>query len=223
MMKLHSLFWAGLLVAGCSAESELNSEFAQHFPEDVSAEPGEVFKPYNNIPILFKEEMAGDQPCLVQQIEYQREDVIFRMKKIPTELYVQKELQHAPQDVIDSAVADLKGEQVFYFELEESERKDLLKKYHDADYEQAVSYLSFDILNDFQILTESGDTLVPNFTLYERNFHLAPFERVLIDFTGLQEGESFELVYRDNLFGKGELRFSFPDQKFIDANIKDIL
>lgn len=223
-MRKRSYYIAMLFfVLSCGSTQPENTNSQSVAFADGESGTGETAALYNGTPIELIEESMGDKKCVVQQIQLQKEDLVFRMKKIPTELYVSKEMPGASSDVIDSAVADLNGEQVFYFELEETMRQDLLKKYHADHFDQAVSYLSFDISNDFMILTADGDTLTPSFTMYERNFHLAPYERVLIDFVGLDENEAFELVYRDHLFGKGEVRFQFPNQQFIDANLKDVL
>jgi hypothetical protein len=176
-----------------------------------------------NFPIILSEEKAGGESYFVQEIETKKEDLVFRAKKIPAGLYILKENPSMPDSALAMALSELEGEQVFYFEIEEEMRKDLLKKYHADKYEKAVSYLSFEIQHDFRIYTESGDTIRPSFVLYERNFHLAPFERIIVDFNGLDAGEAFELVYDDQLFGKGEVTFSFPDEKFVENNLKELL
>lgn len=223
-MRAKCTFYVGLLLlVSCSSGTDNELSTNSNSTDSEFVENGEIFRTYRNFPIVLQPEMVGDKECLVQQVEHRREDVIFRMKKVPTELYLNKEIPNATKSEFDSLLNELKGEQVFYFEIEDVQNQDLLKKYHAANYDGAVKYLSFDILNDLRICTQAGDTLKPNFALYERNFHLAPFERVLIDFSGLDQEAAFEFIYQDNLFGKGELRFSFPDQQFIDANTKDFL
>ncbi len=144
----------------------------------------------------------------VQVVKVQ--DLMFKAKKIETvEYLLSKGL--SPSE-IDLELENGLDENLFYFDIEEVNRQDVLKKYHTTDMNQAVSYLAFSISKDFLVLTDKGDTIKPNYTMYERNFHAAPFERVILNFSGLDRTQTFKLIYNDVLFNKGQMEFGFQNE-----------
>jgi hypothetical protein len=126
-------------------------------------------------------------------------------------------------DDLDEALADVADEVLFYAEFEEIQKQDLMKKYHSKNLDQSVSYLAFDIENDFTIITSNGETLHPVYAQYERNFHVAPFERILLSFKGVNIEDEMTVAYTDKLFKKGEMIFTFPAKKYIVNNTTNAL
>jgi len=209
-----------LFLTSCSSEkiADDRNSISMNFPEQNLNNPNEVLFDGNNI-IL---EQISDENSLseftVQKIESTIEDITFRAKRIPTELYLKN------QDVfgqeLEEALIQLKGEQLFYFEFEETQKQDLMKKYFEGDMDSKVSYLSFTIFKDFQLVNSKGDTLEANYTLYERNYHVAPFEKIIVSFSNVESDENLKLIYNDQLFGKGTSRFSFASETYLQNTIK---
>jgi len=167
---------------------------------------------YNGQSIKIKNSVEEGKIGL-QEIEQQKEDIYFRAKKINTKDYlVQKGLNNID---LEEALDELKGEQLFYIEFEEVQKRDLMKKYHAGNMDESVSYLAFTIDQDFILVNESLDSLSANYSLYERNFHVAPYERIILSFNNVKEEEALELIYSDKLFNKGKMHFYFPTKKDI--------
>ena len=150
---------------------------------------------------------------MIQEIEMSREDIKYRAIRIDTETYLKT--KNLDVDEMKIALEELKDEQLFYFEFEETQKQDLLKKYFNHNMDQSVSYISFDIENDFKIVNGLKDTIQASYSIYERNFHVAPFERVLLGFNEVSSEEEVELIYKDILFKKGEMVFHFPAYNYI--------
>lgn len=201
---------------GKSPSEIIGIEKQNNFDAPIFKKTGIVFKGNS---IYF--EKGEKEKIVVQEIEQKRGDVKFRAKRVDTESYlINKGIK---KEELAKALTDLKGEQLFYIEFEEAEKRDLMKKYFTANMDKSVSYLSFNIDKDFQIVNGTKDTLTSNYSLYERNYHVAPFERILLSFNGLVEGEELELIYKDRLFDKGEFHFYFPSQNYIIKNIYNTL
>jgi hypothetical protein len=92
------------------------------------------------------------------------------------------------------------------------DKKDLLlEEFSNRPYEEAVKYLSFQISNDFKIVTSSGDTIKCSGSLFERNFKVAPFKRALLYFDNINPADNIQLLYQDRLFGNGMIKFNFKE------------
>lgn len=206
----------------CSTEQDSDQNiFSREYSDSENNLPNELFFDGNTIVM---EEVGGDfestegASYIVQKIEKTVEDIILRAKRIPTKLYLMN--QGISGENMEEALFDLKDEQLFYFEFEETQKQDLIKKYFTDNLDRKISYLSFDIYNDFKAVTELGDTVTASYSMYERNFHVAPFERVILSFKGVSENEKLKLIYSDNLFGKGTSQFSFAPANKLQNNSK---
>lgn len=204
-----------LLLGACSSTQNKDNKFSEGVENKL--EVGVVGeKPkfhYEGSEILFSQTRIGDEDFIIPEIEERRGDVVFRMKKIPTDLYLLN--QGVNKEELDSVLQVLKGEQLFYIEFEEGQRQDIMKKYFEGEMDAPVTYMSSQIKEDFTVKTQTGKELTTNYCLYERNFYSAPFERILINFSGIEKNETLTLTYNDNLFGKGEIEFSFPSNTYI--------
>ena len=47
---------------------------------------------------------------------------------------------------------------------------------------------------------------------FERNFKVAPLQKVILFFSGISPKDKIQLVYNDKLFGKGIMKFMFEEQ-----------
>jgi len=97
-------------------------------------------------------------------------------------------------------------------EFEEDEGKDLLlSDFTSRDYDASVRYMAFGIQEDFKLVTTSKDTIPCSGVVFERNFKVAPFKRLLLHFGNINPEDKITLLYKDQLFGQGTLRFDFDD------------
>jgi hypothetical protein len=169
--------------------------------------------------ILLEEKGVENEDNPIQEITIARNDIKYRAKKIPTALYLKNKGLEGKE--LEEAVKEVNGEQLFYFEFEEKLKQDLIKKYFEDNLDQQISYMSFEIYNDFKLINSKGDTINSDYSLYERNFHVAPYERILLSFSGVDPDEEVQLIYKDNLFGKGKFDFQFASASYIKNNIKN--
>jgi len=155
----------------------------------------------------------------IQAVEHQRGDISFKAQRIPTELYLKN--KGLKDKSLTAAMEDTKGEQLFYFDFQETQKQDLMKKYFAEDPDTGVSYMAFGVESDFYLVSASGDTIPAAFSHYERNFHVAPYERLILSFKGVEQDEEVQLIYSDQLFGRGRLAFNFASTLYLENNIKN--
>ena len=215
MKQLITYILIGSFAFGCSVEeTKLEVIHDSRITQDSSLYDRAEFQFQNNTVVISEQAKSGY--CLVQEIEKVREDIKFKAKRLDTEFYLkQKGLEGGE---LKNALGELSGEQLFFIEFAEFQQQDLMKKYFTDSMDESVSYLSFNIYNDFKVVNSSGDTIDAIASTYERNFHVAPFERILLSLTGVNEDEALELIYTDNLFRKGEIHFNFPSQDYLIKN-----
>ena len=137
-------------------------------------------------------------------------EITYRATEVPRLYYVMKSANVKNNEEIDSIYYTLRGERVLEFEFEHAANKDLLKsEFTKREYDASVRYMAFDLAKDFLIVTDTNDTILCAGVQLERNYKLAPFKRLLLHFDGVPEQASFELIYKDHLFGGGSLYFDF--------------
>ena len=215
MKQLIIYILIGSFVFGCSLdETKLESAFEPEITPDARLNSRAEFQFQNNTVVISEQTESGY--CLVQEIEETRNDIKFKAKRLDTEFYLKQKGLEGEQ--LKNALDELSGEQLFFIEFAESQQQDLMKKYFTNSMDESVSYLSFNIYNDFKVVNSKGDTIDAIASTYERNFHVAPFERILLSLAGVAEDEALELIYTDNLFRKGEIHFSFPSQNYLIKN-----
>ena len=161
----------------------------------------------NDIKIIFSK--IEPKKIDEQIIEKTKDDLVYRIRKISTEHYLSN--NGVSKSELEKNLKDLEGEQIFYFEYEDTHKENLFKKYFDED-ETPIKYLSFKIMNDFMLITEKGDTLKALYSQYENSSHISPTERVLLSFPKINKEERFKLIFKDNLFKKEIVNFSYPSE-----------
>jgi hypothetical protein len=140
------------------------------------------------------------------------DDINFVATEVPLPYYILKELGTENLFAVDSISKQNQRERVIEFEFAQDEEKDLLKEeFTKLPYKEGVTYLAFSIENDFVVTTTKGDTIKCSGVTFERNFKTAPFHRVLLFFTGIDPKEDIQLIYKDRLFRKGTLKFTFKE------------
>jgi hypothetical protein len=61
------------------------------------------------------------------------------------------------------------------------------------------------------VVTAKKDTIPCSGVTFERNYKIAPYQKVLLFFSGIDPNDKIQLVYNDYLFRKGTLKFKFKD------------
>ncbi len=136
----------------------------------------------------------------------------YKATLVPLQYYILKNEGVNNFERVDSIYQSIKNERVIEVEFQQEKEEDLLKsEYTNLDYESAVKYMSFSIEKDFKVVTQSGDTISCSGVTFERNFKVAPFKRLLLHFGNISPAEDIKLIYEDNLFGNGILKFKFTE------------
>ena len=140
----------------------------------------------------------------------------YKATLVPVEYYVLKNEPGLAINSLDSIHQLYKYERVIEMEFKHASDEDLFnKKYTHQGYAESIKYMAFKIDKDFKLLTTSLDTILCAGAIYERNFKLAPFKRVLLHFSGVPENEDVQLLYNDRSLGKGEMSFTFNEDPIV--------
>jgi len=136
----------------------------------------------------------------------------FVATEVPIQYYLLKNMGNLDLLKVDSLYESNKKERVIEFTFEQDNQDDLLQqKYTSMNYEKSVSYMSFNIQKDFAVVTSKNDTIKCSGVLFERTFKIAPKNKLLLFFSNINPNESIQLVYQDELFKTGTLKFRFKD------------
>ncbi len=158
---------------------------------------------------LFNLEQSGWKS---KSISHLFSDIEYKATLVPLQYYILKNEGSHNLEKVDSIYESLKNERVIEVEFQHDSKDDLLKgEYTDMDYEASVKYMSFYIEKDFQVVTQKGDSIKCSGVTFERNFKVAPFKRILLHFGNIPENENVKLIYQDNLFGNGLMKFNFKE------------
>lgn len=140
------------------------------------------------------------------------EDIGFIATEVPIQYYLLKDLGTENLKTVDSLYEENKKERVIEFTFQQEEEKDLLAKdFTGMEYTDAVKYMSFGLDKDFYVVTSKNDTILCSGVTYERSYKVAPYQRVMLFFSGIDPNDKIQLVYNDFLFRKGTLKFKFKD------------
>lgn len=140
------------------------------------------------------------------------DDIGFIATEVPIQYYLLKDFGTENLKNVDSLYEVNKRERVLEFTFQQEEEKDLLSKdFTGMDYTAAVKYMAFGLNKDFYVVTSKNDTIQCSGVTYERSYKIAPYQKVLLFFSGIDPDEKIQLVYTDFLFRKGTLKFKFKD------------
>lgn len=140
------------------------------------------------------------------------DDISFTATEVPIQYYLLKDQGNQDLFNVDSLYQKNKRERIIEFTFEQEDEDDLLKdKFTSLSYEEGVKYMSFSMDKDFYAVTSKNDTIQCSGVSYERNFKVAPFQKILLFFSGIDPKEKIQLIYNDRLFKKGILKFQFKD------------
>lgn len=140
------------------------------------------------------------------------DNINFTATEVPIQYYLLKEKGNANLGLIDSIYEENKTERIVEFTFHHDEEKDLLKpEFTGMSYEDGVKYMSFNLENDFSVVTSKKDTIKCSGVIYERSYKITPYQKILLFFSGIDPNEKLQLIYNDNLFNKGVIKFKFKD------------
>ncbi len=139
-------------------------------------------------------------------------DINYTATQVPLQYYLLKANHNNLQNA-DSLSHLYAKERIIEIEFEHANKDDLLlSDYTKRSYEDAVKYMAFAIEKDFSVVTSTNDTIACAGVNFERNFKLAPFKRLLLYFNGVPQESNIKLIYQDELFGNGILKFDLRDK-----------
>lgn len=140
------------------------------------------------------------------------DNISYTATEVPIQYYLLKEMGNQNLISVDSVYVQNKRERIIEFVFEEEKENDLLEEeFTQLDYEKSVRYMAFDIQKDFYVVTSSKDTLKCSGVLFERNFKVAPSNKILLFFSNIKPEDKIQLVYEDKLYRKGIIKFNFID------------
>ncbi len=147
-----------------------------------------------------------------RQYSQKVDDVGFIATEVPIQYYLLKDKGIENLKSVDSLYEQNKRERIIEFSFAQEEEKDLLsEEFTGMDYTSAVKYMSFGLDKDFYVVTSKKDTIRCAGVNYERSYKIAPYQKVLLFFSGIDPNEKVQLIYTDYLFRKGTLKFQFKD------------
>ncbi len=150
-----------------------------------------------------------------KQIIHFTNNLSYKATQVPSEYYLLKNEGTSDLKQIDSISKRLENERIIEFEFEHFESDDLLKSnYTNLNYDESVMYMANTIQKDFIAITAKNDTIPCVGVLFERNFKVAPFKRVLLYFNNIPPEENIQLIYNDALFNNGTFKFKFSEIPF---------
>lgn len=136
----------------------------------------------------------------------------YKATQVPLQYYILKNGPSQDPIKVDSIYKSHANERIIEFEFQHDSKDDLLKgEYTNKGYTESVKYMSFQLQNDFEVITDSGKRVVCSGVTFERNFKVAPFKRVLLHFANIPENENIQLLYEDKLFGNGLFKYNFKE------------
>jgi len=141
------------------------------------------------------------------------DDINFTAAEVPISYYILKNEGNEDLFKIDSIEKANQNERVLEFNFVQEDEKDLLgEKFTGLNYDESVKYMSFGIADDFFVVTSKKDTIKCSGVTMERNFKIAPYQKVLLFFTGIAPEDEIQLIYNDRLFKKGIMKFKFQEK-----------
>ena len=145
------------------------------------------------------------------------DNINFTAVEVPIQYYLLKDQGNQNLKKVDSIYEQNKTDRVIEFSFQDKNEEDLLQeKYTKLDYQKTVEYMSFKIQKDFKVVTNNKkDTIQCAGVAFERNFKIAPNNKVMLYFSGINPNDMIQLIYQDNLFQKGTLKFSFKEKILI--------
>jgi len=136
----------------------------------------------------------------------------FTATEVPIQYYLLKDKGNENLILVDSLYEQNKRERVIEFTFQQENEKDILDSENTGiSYEDGVKYMSFSIERDFMVVVNQKDTIPCSAALFERSYKITPYQKVMLFFSNIDPNAKIQLIYKDNLFKKGTLKFQFKD------------
>ncbi|MFN7676735.1 hypothetical protein [Flavobacterium sp.] len=140
------------------------------------------------------------------------DNIDFTATEVPIIYYLLKDSPNQDLIATDSIYEQNKRERLIEFVFQDESEEDLLEdKFTNLDYQKAVEYMSFTIQKDFSVITSKNDTIQCSGVMFERNFKITPYHKLLLFFSDINPNDKIQLIYQDKLFKKGTLKFRFKE------------
>lgn len=147
-----------------------------------------------------------------KKINHYINGINYTATEVPIAYYILKDQGDSNLAKVDSIYQKHNKERVLEIEFHHDEEKDLLSsEFTNRNYEESVKYFAFTIRKDFSVITSSKDTIQCSGVQFERNFKVAPFKRAVLYFGGVNPEEQIQLIYNDELFGNGIIKFKYKN------------
>ncbi|NQY07125.1 MAG: hypothetical protein HRT68_13295 [Flavobacteriaceae bacterium] len=168
--------------------------------------------------IEFRLENLANRGWKSKKVNQYINEINYTATEVPNAYYIIKNEGLTDLKNVDSIINSHKNERVIELEFAQIDGKDLLTdEFTNRSYEDAVKYMAFTINKDFKAVgAKSKDTFNCVGVQFERNFKVAPFKRAMLYFTGIPEDETIQLIYDDELFGNGRIKFNLKNQILLD-------
>lgn len=140
----------------------------------------------------------------------------YTLKYLPIDLMVLKELKGeiVSQQKMDSLRKDYEGMEYFELRIQIDDYNDEPAKYmldNPTDYQTRIAYMAFTMQNDLMLVTETNKEVSCRLFHFERTYSVAPYCTFLMGFSKEEIGDEMgkTVVYNDNLFNKGLIKFNW--------------
>ncbi len=145
-------------------------------------------------------------------LSHNESKINYKATQVPLQYYILKNGPSEDPIVVDSIYRSHSKERIIEFEFQHDTKDDLLKaEYTKMDYTKSIKYMSFNLKEDFELITNSGERIKCSGVTFERNFKVAPYKRALLHFANVPENDNVKLLYRDKLFGNGLFKYNFNE------------
>lgn len=128
---------------------------------------------------------------------------------LPLTYYIRKTEKNISTKNLQSILEQNKHEKIIEFYFKNEENKNLLKsEFTQMDEKSMTEYIAFKIQEDFYLKTKKNQKIPCLGVHFERNFNVAPYQKLLLYFSNVPIEEEVQLVYSDQLFKNGILKFN---------------
>ncbi|MCW3104306.1 MAG: hypothetical protein JWO09_2746 [Bacteroidetes bacterium] len=208
----YTLFFAALLLAGCTQNEELHpssgdAPVLQHTGESMPLDEFMLWTADATHGLVKAKEMS---------------DISYNLSYMPSQYMACLELKGTDytKEELEKASTHYAAMSYFNFRISIPKSSGELLKYElgsAAEYNDRIGYMSFRMEKDL-FLVQGKDTLYPGLFHFERIYEIAPYATVMLAFDNekFSRDKEFTIVYNDALFHKGYIKYSYRPKQLID-------
>ena len=86
----------------------------------------------------------------------------------------------------------------------------------EMEYYARIQYLNSDVVKDFYLIKENGDTVECSFVHAERDFGIGPELNLTLAFQEQNPDYDFQLCYNDRIYNNGMVKFTMRKENLLD-------